>query len=69
MTTSLREIEAQLLARCYALILSWPDPSREEATADPDDFGEQTGPAADATELGGSARSDSTITTGVQDGE
>ena len=53
------DMETKLLARVYALILSWSDPSREEATADPDDFGEQTGPAADATELGGSVRLDS----------
>ena len=50
----------QLLAKVYELILSWPDPPDYKSTADPDDFGEQTGPAEEATKSEDLPRFDST---------
>jgi hypothetical protein len=47
-----------LLAKVYQLILSWPEPDKQETT-DREDFGETPRSVADATELGGSARFDS----------
>ena len=39
-----------LLARAYALILSWSDPPNNAKPADPGTFGEQPGPAGEETE-------------------
>ena len=53
-----------ILAEYGSLLLS-----EKRETTDSEDFGENTESVADATELGGSARLDSTTTTGAQEDE